>query len=82
MYSPATGMVQKSGTTFFKNWELANQDVEIMAESGGVGVLNDEINSIVSAGYAISRINGGSLPHGTAETTFTIEVTEVFSLVT
>ncbi len=75
-------MVHKPGITFFKNGELASQGVEIMAESGGVGALNDEINVIVSAGEAMSRINGGGLPHGTAEKTFTIEVTEVFSLVT
>jgi len=81
-FSPATGMVHKPGTTFFKNGELASPGVEIMAESGGVGTLNDEINVIVNAGDAMSRINGGGIPHGSVETTFTIEVTEEFSLVT
>lgn len=45
-------VVHKPGITFFKNGELASQGVEVMAESGGVGVLNYEINMIVSASNA------------------------------
>ena len=81
-FSSAVGMVHKSGTTFFEVGEKASEGIENMAETGDNSVLSDEINAIVGAGEALSYVAGGSLPNGTTERVFTIDVTEEFSMVT
>ena len=81
-FSPVVGMVHKSGTTIFELGELATSGIEDMAELGSTSNLNNEIDALVDSGTALNRINGGGLGGGTTETTFTIELTEEFSLVT
>ncbi|MFH6604879.1 PKD domain-containing protein [Maribacter algicola] len=81
-FSAAVGMAHKPGVTFFEDGELASDGIENMAETGTNSPLDSEIGAIVSAGNALSFVNGGSLPNGTLERTFTLQVTEEFSFVT
>lgn len=81
-FSSAVGMVHKPGITFFEEKQLASSGIENMAENGNNDALSNEIDAIINVGNALNFINGGGLANGTSERTFTIQVTEEFSIVT
>ncbi len=81
-FSSAVGMVHQQGVTFFEEGVLATLGIKDMAELGDNGAISNEISAIVSAGDALSYVNGGSLSNGSEQITFTINVTEEFSFVT
>ncbi len=81
-FSKAVGMVHKAGIVFFEEGELASTGIENMAENGQNTAISNEIQTIINAGNALSYVDGGGLPNGTSQTSFTINVTEEFSMVT
>ncbi len=80
-FSSAVGMVHKPEVSFFSQGELASQGVEDMAELGANGDLSDEIAVLVNSEMASAFINGGGLGTGSSSTTFQIEVSEEFPMV-
>lgn len=81
-FSGLVGLVHKQGTTIFEEGALATSGIEDMAEMGATSDLNNEIDALVSAEQALSRINGEGLGGGMEETSVTIAVSDEFSLVT
>ncbi|HMB64840.1 MAG TPA: spondin domain-containing protein, partial [Eudoraea sp.] len=81
-FSPAIGMVHKTGTLFFEEDEIASDGMEIMAETGATAELALEIDALVTAGMASSTVIGEGLTTGFSEATFQITVTNDFPLVT
>ncbi len=82
-FSPAIGMVHKEGVSFFKEGELASEGMEDMAETGGTDILNAEIDQLEDDTDLIEdEFVAGGLPTGTSSTTFEIEVSKEYPLVT
>ncbi len=80
-FSPAVGMVHASGISLFEEGELASEGIEEMAEEGTNVGLNGEVDALVTAGTAMSYIDGPGLTSGFSEVTFEITVTNDFPLV-
>ncbi len=80
-FSPVVGMVHTSGISLFEEGELASDGIEEMAEEGTNAGLNAEVDALVSAGTALSYIDGPGLTSGFSEVTFEITVTKDFPLV-
>jgi hypothetical protein len=66
-YSALIGASHKHGVRLWFPGMLATPGIESMAETGGTGVLTNEIQSLMAAGFAASVINGsGAVSPGTA----------------
>lgn len=80
-YSPLIGAVHASGATFWEPGGISSQGMERMAELGSRTVLRNEVNAEISAGAALSVIEGPGI--GTPATAdLSIELTPEFPLVT
>ncbi len=81
-FSNMVGMTHKPGIRFFEDGQLASLGIKDVAERGQNAAISNEIQDIVNSGGALSFIDSrGGLATGTTETSFIINVTEEFPLI-
>ncbi len=73
-FSGLVGAAHSADIEFWAPGQLASAGVSIVAETGSVSQMNNEVNAAVNAGNALARINGGavSISPGNVSTTFTV----------
>ena len=81
-FSPLVGATHGPGVTFWQPGGLATPGIETMAETGGTGPLNAEVNGAIGAGTAGSLLSGPSLFGLPAATVDTFVIDQDFPLVT
>ncbi len=74
-FSPLVGLTHDAQGQIWQPGELASAGIERMAETGGTGTLNSEIDSLIVQGLAESRLNdAGANAEGTV--VFEFEISE------
>ncbi len=68
-FSPLIGMTHKDATPFLQLGMLATDGVEQVAETGGISIITQEINAVITSGNAYGIINGSGLGSGTGTIT-------------
>ncbi len=63
-WSPLIGTTHKDGAAFLELGSIASDGVEEVAETGGTGIITQELNTLISSGLAYSIINGSGLGSG------------------
>lgn len=80
-FSPVAGMVHNNGASLFTTGNLASPGIKKMAETGGTNPLDDEVESFINSGDALSFVKDAGLPTGTSEIEFEIDLTKDHPLV-
>ena len=81
-FSRAIGWTHQPGAQFFEVGQLASEGMEVMAETGDVTPLDNEIQALVDAGQGLALIVGERLSTGTESATFEIGLSKDFPEVT
>jgi hypothetical protein len=83
-FSPLVGNTHSFAGQIWNNGAIATDVIELMAETGGTIILNNEINTSINSGGTESRVNGGGANNiDSISVEFTVsESHPFFSLVT
>ena len=63
-WSPLIGTTHKDGAAFLELGSIASDGVEEVAETGGTSKITQELNALISSGFAYEIINGSGLGSG------------------
>jgi hypothetical protein len=81
-FSPLIGWSHPTSSTLFKVGTTASVGIEEMAETGGTGTLQTELEAKITAGEGLDFVLGSGLSVGTGEITVDVEVNAANPLVT
>ena len=73
-FSSLIGLSHSSNTHLFEIGSLASEGIKNMAETGGTGVLGDEIDEIIDNGGGFKKIIGSGVGTGSGNTSVTVKV--------
>ena len=73
-FSPLIGALHNAQVIFWEPGQLASDGIEVMAESGGTGTFQTEINDAIASGYASTLINEGGIAESPNMTSFEFEI--------
>lgn len=72
-FSPLIGATHGAGVSFWSPGVLASPGIELMAETGQVGILRNEVNAAIAAGTAGGLLQGGVIDLSPGEVSMSFE---------
>ena len=81
-FSGLVGAVHDNRASLWKRGETASPGMELMAETGGKGILLSEVEDLMDEGSALYTLSGPGLSHSPGETTLELTLSQDYPLVT